>query len=289
MSPPRPVVPGLPVRDRCLVMGVINVTPDSFSDGNSFFDAGDAVRHGLRLLDEGADILDVGGESTRPGADRVSAVEEMRRVLPVVRELAEAGAFVSIDTMRAGVAEAALAAGARAVNDVSGGLADPAMAGFVAGAVVPYVVMHWRGHSADMQSRALYTDVVGEVVAELKSRLDAVVSAGVSHDRVVLDPGLGFAKTAEHNWALLARLDALRELGRPVLVGASRKAFLGRLLAGRDGAPRPLDERDDASTAVAALAAFAGAFCVRTHRVRPVVDAVTVAAAWQAARQGSGP
>jgi dihydropteroate synthase len=281
----RPVVPGLPQRDRCLVMGVINVTPDSFSDGGAFLDSEAAVAHGLRLLAEGADILDVGGESTRPGASRVSVVEELRRVLPVVRELADAGALVSIDTMRAGVAEAALAAGARAVNDVSGGLADPAMVPFVAGARVPYVVMHWRGHSRDMQTRAVYSDVVGEVGAELRQRLDAVVEGGVDPEYVLLDPGLGFAKHAEHNWALLAHLDALRDIGRPLLVGASRKGFLGRLLATPDGTPRPLDERDDATTAVNALAAQAGVFCLRTHRVRSTLDAVTVAEAWRAARE----
>jgi len=266
-------------------MGVINVTPDSFSDGGAFFAAEDAIAHGLRLLAEGADILDVGGESTRPGADRVPVEEELRRVLPVVRELAGAGAVVSIDTMRAGVADAALAAGARAVNDVSGGRADPAMVPFVAAARVPYVVMHWRGHSADMQSRAVYTDVVAEVVAELGQRLDAVVEGGIDPAHVVLDPGLGFAKTAAHNWTLLAHLDALRSLGRPLLLAASRKTFLGRLLAAPDGSPRPLDERDDATTAVSALAALAGVFCVRVHRVRSTLDAVTVAAAWQAARE----
>jgi dihydropteroate synthase len=266
-------------------MGVINVTPDSFSDGRAFFHADDAIEHGRRLLAEGADILDVGGESTRPGADRVPVVEELRRVLPVVRALAESGAVVSIDTMRASVAEAAVAAGAQAVNDVSGGLADPAMVPFVAAAHIPYVVMHWRGHSADMQARARYDDVVGEVVTELRQRLDAVVRAGVDPDHVVLDPGLGFAKTADHNWALLGHLDALLDIGRPLLIGASRKTFLGRLLAAPDGTPRPLDERDDASTAVSALAALAGAFCIRTHRARPTVDAVTVAAAWQQARQ----
>jgi dihydropteroate synthase len=283
----RAVVPGLPARDRCLVMGVINVTPDSFSDGRTFFDAADAIEHGRRLLAEGADILDVGGESTRPGAGRVPVVEELRRVLPVVRELAGTGAVVSIDTMRAGVAEAALAAGAQVVNDVSGGLADPAMVPFVADARVPYILMHWRGHSADMQSRAVYADVVADVVAELRERLDVVVGGGVAPEYVLLDPGLGFAKTTEHNWTLLAHLDALHQLGRPLLVAASRKAFLGRLLAGPDGSPRPLAERDDATTAVSALAAHAGVFCVRTHRVRPTLDAVMVAAAWEAARHAS--
>jgi len=279
----RHVVPGLPQRDRCLVMGVVNVTPDSFSDGGTFFDTGDAIAHGLALVAEGADLVDVGGESTRPGADRVPVEEELRRVLPVVRELVAAGALVSIDTMRSPVATAALEAGASVVNDVSGGLADPAMVPLVASARVPYVVMHWRGYSADMQSRAVYGDVVKEVADELRARFEQVVEGGVDPAHVVLDPGLGFAKTAEHNWALLAHLDALHELGRPLLVAASRKAFIGRLLAGPDGTPRPMDERDDATAAVSALAAAAGVFCVRAHAVRPSLDAVRVAAAWRRA------
>jgi len=264
-------------------MGVVNVTPDSFSDGGTFFDTGDAIAHGLELLAEGADLIDVGGESTRPGAVRVPIEEEQRRVLPVVRELVAAGGLVTIDTMRAAVAEAALDAGAAAVNDVSGGLADPAMVPLIASARVPYVVMHWRGHSSDMQSRAVYGDVVAEVVAELRARFEQVVDGGVDPSRVLLDPGLGFAKTAEHNWALLAHLHALNALGRPLLVAASRKAFIGRLLAGPDGTPRPLDGRDDATAALSALAASAGVFCVRAHAVRASLDAVRVAAAWSKA------
>ncbi len=227
----RLIAPGLPVLDRCLVMGVVNVTPDSFSDGGEFFDPDAAVAHGLAMLAEGADLLDVGGESTRPGAGRVEPAEELRRVMPVVAALSVAGAFVAVDTTRAAVAEAALAAGARMVNDVSGGLADPAMVPLVAAARVPYVLMHWRGPSADMASRAVYDDVVTDVHAELRERLDAVVTGGVDPEQVVLDPGLGFAKTAEHNWTLLHGLRRLTDLGRPVLVAASRKAFLGRLLA----------------------------------------------------------
>jgi dihydropteroate synthase len=280
----RQVVPGLPARDRCLVMGVVNVTPDSFSDGGAFFDTGDAIAHGLEMVAEGADLIDVGGESTRPGADRVPVEEELRRVLPVVRELAAVGALVSIDTMRAPVAEAALDSGAAVVNDVSGGRADPAMVPLVAASRVPYVVMHWRGHSADMQSRAVYGDVVAEVAAELRERFEQVVDEGVDPSYVVLDPGLGFAKTADHNWLLLAHLEQLRALGRPLLLAASRKAFLGRLLAGPDGTPRPLDERDDATAAVSALAAAAGAFCIRAHAVRASLDAVRVAAAWRRAQ-----
>jgi dihydropteroate synthase len=277
---------GLPAIGRCRVMGVINVTPDSFSDGGSFADTDTAVKHGLQLLAEGADILDVGGESTRPGADRVDADTERRRVEPVVAELAAAGAVVSVDTMRASTAAAALAAGARIVNDVSGGLADPDLPRLVAEAGVPYVVMHWRAHSADMQAHAAYDDVVADVSAELCERLDAVVAAGVSAEQVVLDPGLGFAKNAEHNWSLLARLDALIAIGRPVLVGASRKSFLGSLLADGDVA-RPVDERDDATAAVSALAAAAGAWGVRVHEVRASVDAVRVAARLRAAEAES--
>ncbi len=271
---------------RCLVMGVVNVTPDSFSDGGLWFAPSAAVDRGLALLAEGADVLDVGGESTRPGAERIPPEEELRRVLPVVRALSTAGAVVSIDTMRAEVADAALAAGATFVNDVSGGLADPHMASLVADAQVPMVVMHWRGPSTVMQSMAVYGDVVADVSAELSARLDALVSAGVDPRQVVLDPGLGFAKTGEHNWALLARLDALVGLGRPVLVGAARKRFLGKLLAGPDGVPVPMEERDDATAAVSALAAAAGAWGVRVHEVRASAHAVRVAAAVAAARRG---
>ena len=273
---------------RCLVMGVVNVTPDSFSDGGAYLDADAAVAHGLALTAEGADLVDVGGESTRPGAQRVTAEEERRRVLPVVRALTAAGAVVSVDTMRAEVAAEALSLGAVMVNDVSGGLADPEMAKTVAAARVPFVVMHWRGHSADMAARAVYGDVVADVVAELRGRLDALATEGVDPDQVVLDPGLGFAKTAEHNWALLAHLDALSALGRPVLVGASRKGFLGRLLADEAGEPRPLADRDHATAAVTALAAAAGAWAVRVHDVPASRDAVRVAAAVRAAGGAHG-
>ena len=255
------------------VMGIVNVTPDSFSDGT--VDPDDAVRLGLALLGQGADLVDVSGESTRPGAGRVDEAEELRRVVPVVRELAAAGATVSVDTTRAAVAGAALDAGAGLVNDVSGGLADPAMLPLVAEAGVPYVLMHWRGHSDEMAARAHYGDVVAEVRDELSGRLDAAVAAGVDPGRGVLDPGLGFAKDAEHNWALLRRLDVLAGLG-PLLVGASRKRFLGTLLAGPDGAPRPPADRDAASAAVSLLAAQAGAWGVRVHAVAPTVDALRV-------------
>jgi dihydropteroate synthase len=292
-------LPGLPARDRCLVMGVVNVTPDSFSDGGQWFGADAAIKHGLDLVAQGADIVDVGGESTRPGAQRVSQDEELRRIGPVVTELAKAGVPVSVDTMRAAVAEFAVSRGAVLVNDVSGGLADPQMARLVAGAGVSYVVVHWRGHSHDMYSRAVYADVVAEVRDELTARIDAVVAAGVDPDRIVVDPGLGFGKRPEHNWPLLTHLPDLGRLGGrtfPVLAGASRKRFLSLLLAGPEGPdgtpgpPRPFDGCDEATVAVSALAAAAGAWCVRVHQVPANADAVRVAAAWRAASAvGSGP
>ena len=282
-------LPGLPAADRCLVMGVVNVTPDSFSDGGQWYGADAAIAHGLDLVAQGADIVDVGGESTRPGAQRISAAEELRRVGPVVTGLVQAGVPVSIDTMRAQVAEFALAAGARLVNDVSGGLADPAMPALVAAAGVCYVVMHWRGHSRQMYTRAVYADVVAEVRDELARRVDAVIAAGVDPGHIVLDPGLGFGKRPEHNWPLLAGLaDVARLAGGtfPVLIGASRKRFLGNLLAGPDGTPRPFEACDGATVAITALAAAAGAWCVRVHQVPLNADAVRVAAAWQAAEKG---
>jgi dihydropteroate synthase len=286
MRPAAVTLPGLPSADRCLVMGVVNVTPDSFSDGGEWYGTDVAIAHGLELLAQGADIVDVGGESTRPGAQRVSPEEELRRVGPVITELLKAGAPVSIDTMRAGVAEFALNAGVHLVNDVSGGLADPQMPRLVARAGVPYVVVHWRGHSHDMYSRAVYADVVQEVRDELSRRVDAVVSEGVDPGRIVVDPGLGFGKRPEHNWPLLANLADIGTLAGgtfPVLVGASRKRFLGRLLAGPDGTPRPFAGCDGATVATTALAAAAGAWCVRVHQVRQNADAVRVVAAWQGA------
>ena len=273
-----PVLRGFPALGRTRVMGVVNVTPDSFSDGGQHLDPAAAVRHGLRLLDAGADLLDVGGESTRPGADRVSVSEELRRVLPVVTALAGAGAVVSVDTTRAQVAAATLDAGAQLVNDVSGGLADPAMLPLVAERACPYVAMHWRGHSATMQRRAVYGDVVQDVLDELSQRRDAALAAGIDPDRLLLDPGLGFAKDAGHNWSLVAALPRLAGLG-PLLVGASRKAFLGALLADGTGAPRPAGERDAATAALTVLAAQAGAWAVRVHDVAPSADAVRVVAA----------
>jgi dihydropteroate synthase len=233
----------------------------------------------VALREEGADIVDVGGESTRPGADRVDAETEIARVVPVIRELSRAGVPLSIDTSRAAVASAALEAGAVVVNDVSGGLADPTMATVVAAAGCPWILMHWRGHSRRMVELAVYDDVVAEVKAELLERVEDATKAGVAPEKIILDPGIGFAKTAEHNWALSRHLDELIGLGFPVLFAASRKTYLGRLLAGPDGAPRPVDAREAATIATSVLAAAAGAWGVRVHDVRATADALAVWAA----------
>lgn len=277
---PRGLPPVLADLDRTLVMGILNVTPDSFSDGGRWSETRGAIERGLCLHADGADLVDVGGESTRPGAGRISLEEELRRVLPVVRELVDAGVPVSIDTMRARVADACVTAGAVLVNDVSGGRADPDMLPWLTSCDIPYIAMHWRGPSDVMEDLATYDDVVGEVCSELAARLDALAAAGVDIDRVVLDPGLGFAKRSPHNWALLRSLDALTALGRPLLLGASRKRFLGDLLADDSGEPRPFEGRDAAGDAVTALAAAAGVWCVRVHEVRASRDAVLVARAW---------
>ncbi len=283
-------LPGaLAALERTLVMGVLNVTADSFSDGGRYLDTESAVDHGLALHRAGADIVDIGGESTRPGATRVSADEEQARVLPVITRLAAAGVPVSIDTMRAQTAAAAVAAGACVVNDVSGGLADPEMLTCIAALGVPFIIMHWRGHSERMNQFAHYGSVVDDVVAELEARVASAVAAGVDRGRIVIDPGLGFAKEADDNWALLRALPELVGRGLPVLVGASRKRFLGSLLADADGVPRPMDERDRATDAVSAIAAHAGVWGVRVHDVRGAADAVRVAAAWRAGRDtGAG-
>ncbi|MGB7981770.1 MAG: dihydropteroate synthase [Candidatus Nanopelagicales bacterium] len=265
---------------RTLVMSVLNVTPDSFSDGGRFVDTEVALAHALAQVAAGADVIDVGGESTRPGAARIPIGEELTRVMPVIEALVGHGVVVSIDTMRAEVARAAVEAGAALVNDVSGGLADPGMHRWIAEADVPYIAMHWRGHSTHMDALADYDDVVAQVCAELRARLDELDAAGVDAARVVLDPGLGFAKTAAHNWALLAGLADLQAMGHPVLIGASRKRFLGELLGGPDR-PRPVDQRDAATDAVTALAAAAGAWAVRVHHVRGSRDAIAVAGAWR--------
>jgi len=269
--------------DRTVVMGILNVTPDSFSDGGRWASVQEAIARGRQLSAEGADIVDVGGESTRPGAQRIDVAEESARVVPVVEALSAEGIPVSIDTMRAEVAAACLEVGAVMVNDVSGGMSDPAMLPWLASVSVPYIAMHWRGPSSVMDELARYDDVVAEVTAELRSRLVALAEAGVDPLRVVLDPGLGFAKRSEHNWPLLAHLGRLQDLGCPLLVGASRKRFLGDVLGNQDGA-RPLAERDAAGDAVTALAAAAGAWGVRVHEVRASRDAVLVARAWQGAR-----
>jgi len=262
-------------------MGILNVTPDSFSDGGRFVGRDAAVAHGIGMHAQGADLVDVGGESTRPGASRVTAEQEAARVIPVVRDLVGAGVPCSIDTTRAEVAEQALEAGAVLVNDVSGGLGDASMGKLVAEAGVPWVLMHWRGPSERMQELAHYDDVVADVRAELLARVDAALGAGVDGAQLIIDPGIGFAKHPEHNWPLLRRLDVLIDLGYPVLVGASRKRFLGTLLPAADGEPRPPAGREAATVAVSALAAVAGAWGVRVHDVQASIDAVTVAAAWQ--------
>jgi dihydropteroate synthase len=261
-------------------MGVLNVTPDSFSDGGRWPSPSAAVSHGRQLAEDGADIIDVGGESTRPGAQRPSVDEELSRVLPVISQLAGDGAVLSIDTMRADVARAAVEAGAAAVNDVSGGLADPGMLPLVAELGVPYLCMHWRGHSAGMQEKATYVDVVSDVMTELAERVAAAKGAGVRLERLAVDPGIGFAKTGEQSWEVLGSLESLHQLGQPVAVGASRKSFLGALTDRRTAGQRAVEERDDATVAISALCAAAGVWCVRVHEVGGSLDAVQVAARW---------
>jgi dihydropteroate synthase len=274
------------------VMGIVNVTPDSFSDGGTYSDRSDAVRAGLRMVADGADIVDVGGESTRPGAARVDVAEERRRVVPVVEELVAAGVTVSVDTTRAAVAAAALDAGAVLVNDVSAA-SDPDLLALCAERGAYYVLMHARGESVDMAKRAHYGDVVADVVTELRERLAAVYGAGLRPDRVIVDPGIGFAKKFEHNWTLLAHLGTFAQLGRPLLVGTSRKSFLGALLAGPGGTARPVEQREEATQATTTLLADQGVWGVRVHAVRPAVDAVRVVDAWHRARgrppEGAGP
>ena len=267
---------------RVQVMGVVNVTDDSFSDGGRYLEPTRAVEHALALAADGADIIDIGGESTRPGAVRIDPAVESARIIPVVKEVAAQGITVSIDTMHAVVARAALENGASIVNDVSGVRADPAMASLVAEAAVPWVLMHWRSvQQAQPHDAPHYRDVVAEVRDELLAGVDAAVAAGIDHDKVIIDPGLGFAKTAQHNWALLRALPELVETGIPVLVGASRKRFLGTLLAAEDGTPRPPEGRETATAVISALAGLYGAWGVRVHDVRASVDALKVIDAWQ--------
>jgi dihydropteroate synthase len=278
-SPPRAVA-GLPQRGRCLVMGVLNVTPDSFSDGGRYLEPALALKHGRELVADGADLVDVGGESTRPGARRPSPQEELDRVMPVVTGLVADGVQVSVDTMRATVAAEALGAGAVLVNDVSGGRADDEMLTTVARLDAPYVLMHWRAHSQEMQSHTEYDDVVTDVMRELAEQLDAAAQAGVDPSRIAVDPGIGFSKTADQNWEVLAGMERLHDLGHPVLIATSRKRFLGALLADASGVLRAPELREDATTATSALAAGAGAWCIRTHDVRPTLDAILVARRW---------
>ncbi len=269
--------------DRTLVMGIVNVTPDSFSDGGNHATPDAAIAAGLRMFYAGADIIDVGGESTRPGAEDVSPEEEQRRVLPVVQALVKAGALVSIDTTHASTAAAALEAGAAIINDVSGLSMEPEMAELVAASKVRYILTHRRGDARTMNSLAEYTDVAGEVVAELAGVRDKLYAAGVSQDQIIVDPGLGFAKNDTQNWELLQNLHRLETLGHRILVGASRKRFLGTLLtvAGKSAAP---EERDAATAAISAISAFRGAWAVRVHDVGPSLDAVKVASRMASSR-----
>ena len=250
-----------------LVMGILNVTPDSFSDGGEFLDSKKAIARGLEMVEEGATIIDVGGESTKPGAERVSLDEELTRVIPVIHALAKSGAKVSVDTMRAETAAMAVAAGASIINDVSGGLADPAMHATAAALKTQYICMHWRGQSKDMDSLAVYENVVTDVINEMTKQIAAALLAGIEPTKMVIDPGLGFAKTAEHNWEILRNIDKFKEFGLPILIGGSRKRFLG----GTD----PL-ERESASIALTTWLASKHIWGVRTHSVKPHVDAIKV-------------
>jgi dihydropteroate synthase len=243
-----------------LIMGILNVTPDSFADGGRHNDFESAVARGLEMIAEGVDIIDIGGESTRPGADRVSETEELERTIPVITELAKHGARMSIDTMRASTAEAAVKAGASIINDVSGGLADPDMLQTAARLQVPYIAMHWRGQSKDMNSKAIYNDVVNDVISELQERITAALDAGIKANNLIIDPGLGFAKDADHNWQIIDSINNFVELGYPVLVGASRKRFLG------GDSP---DEREQATIALTKRLATSGVWAVRVHSVKP--------------------
>nr|WP_296772934.1 dihydropteroate synthase [Rhodococcus sp. (in: high G+C Gram-positive bacteria)] len=269
-----------------VVMGVLNVTADSFSDGGRYLDVDAAVTHGLELHRTGVGIVDVGGESTRPGAERIDPDIEAERVVPVIAELSARGVVTSVDTMRASVAAAAIEAGVRIVNDVSGGRADPDMAAVVASAGVPWILMHWRSAAAYTHSGRAdhYENVVEDVRRELLEQVDMAVSAGVDPSNIVLDPGLGFAKNARHNWELLHALPAFVDLGMPVLIGASRKRFLGSLLASED-APRPPDGREVATAVVSALAVAGGAWGVRVHDARATLDAVAVVQAWKSGHE----
>ncbi len=250
-----------------IVMGILNVTPDSFADGGRHNDFEAAVRRAHDMLAEGVDIIDIGGESTKPGAERVSEAEEFDRVIPVIKELAKSGVRMSIDTMRASTAKAAIEAGAQIINDVSGGLADPKMLTTAAELQVPYIAMHWRGHSKDMNSLAVYDDVVKDVISELQERISAALYAGITKDKLIIDPGLGFAKDAQHNWDILDSIDKFVAMGYPVLIGASRKRFLG--------GDNP-DEREAATIRLTKRLSTSGIWGVRVHSVKPHKDALKV-------------
>jgi dihydropteroate synthase len=275
MLQPRGLPENLRELERTLVMGVLNVTPDSFSDGGRFNDPDIAINHALQMIQDGADIIDIGGESTRPGSDRISVQEELNRVLPIISALAESSVAISIDTMRPEVAKEAVAAGACMVNDVSGGKADPEMLGFVASLETPYILMHWRGPSNVMNSLTDYQDVVVDVTREISQQVDVAVASGIARDRIAIDPGIGFAKTVDQNWPILKHLDVLEELGLPILMGASRKKFLGELLA-KDGVARDSDQRESATTAISTLMAYRGLWAVRVHDVKSSSDAIAV-------------
>lgn len=270
----------VPPSRRPVIIGILNVTPDSFSDGGRYHDFDNALDHATRLVEAGADLIDVGGESTRPGAERVPAKKEQGRVLPVIRELIDRGIRVSIDTMNASTAAAALDLGVVLVNDVSGGLADKAMPRLIAESGIDFVAMHWRGHSKNMTQLATYNDVVRDVRNELKHRVAALIVAGVDPAKVILDPGLGFAKTSAHNWQLLGRLRELETLGHRVLIGASRKRFLGELLP----EDAPTSDRDPATSTISALAAESGVWGLRVHDVAGTLAALEVWYRWNNGR-----
>jgi len=248
-----------------IVMGILNVTPDSFADGGRHNSFEAALKRGEEMLAEGVDIIDIGGESTKPGADRVPEIEELNRVIPVIKALASKGARISIDTMRASTAKAAIEAGAQIINDVSGGLADPEMLSTAANLKVPYIAMHWRGHSKDMNSRAVYGDVVKDVISELQERISAATDAGITRDNLIIDPGLGFAKDAHHNWEIIDSIDEFVALGYPVLIGGSRKRFLG----GDDP-----DSREAATIELTKRLSTSGIWGVRVHSVKPHKEAL---------------
>jgi dihydropteroate synthase len=258
--------------DRPVVMGILNITPDSFADGGRFEKFELALKRGLEMLREGVDIIDVGGESTRPGSHSISSDEELRRVIPVIEALSSSGAVISIDTKRAETARMAIRAGAHIVNDVSAGLADPEMLSVVAALACPFIAMHTRGESAGMQLRAVYDDVVDEVGTELQERAEASLAAGILPENLILDPGIGFAKESEHNWRILNHLEAFTSIGYPILIGASRKRFLGKLVGAEN-----TDERESATIALTALLAKKGIWGVRVHSVKPHLDAIAVA------------